>query len=412
LGLSAASLDLPAQIKTAGRVASSAGGLSSDVHEVKNTVAQGFVAGPPHGETRPPREAATRTAVEPRPEQMRGTQGGKVSRRPVHGVLLLDKPLGWSSNDVLQKVKWLLRAEKAGHTGTLDPLASGVLPLCFGAATKFSQLQLDADKTYEAVVRLGLKTSTGDAEGDVIQTRQVAVSPEDIAQVAGRFTGLISQVPPMHSALKKDGKALYEYARAGIEVDRAARQVTIHELNMVLAQIDNGRKAINMIVKCSKGTYIRTLGEDIGEALGCGAHLSALRRIGTGGFEVAQCVTLEALEAMTEDQRLACLHPVSSLLVNHTVVTLDDDNAARFLSGLRRRVALPDAAQVAVVAAGDQQLLGTAHIVAGELIPGRLLSPIEIEQMKLNRQTHTRSKESANEPRTAVGEPQSLVHPL
>jgi tRNA pseudouridine55 synthase len=299
----------------------------------------------------------------------------------VHGVLLLDKPLGWSSNDVLQKVKWLLRAEKAGHTGTLDPLASGVLPLCFGAATKFSQLQLDADKTYEATLCLGTKTSTADAEGDVIETRPVAVSADDVARVTRQFTGAISQVPPMHSALKKDGKALYEYARAGIEVERLARHVVIYELNMLLAQTNEASTAITMRVKCSKGTYIRTLGEDVGEALGCGAHLSALRRVETGGFEVARCVTLEALEAMTDDERLACLLPADSLLAQHTRVTLDTDNAARFLSGLRRRGAWPDAAQVAVYAQDDQSLLGTAHVVAGELIPGRLLSPIDIEQI-------------------------------
>jgi tRNA pseudouridine55 synthase len=296
-------------------------------------------------------------------------------------VLLLDKPLKWSSNDILQKVKWLLRAEKAGHTGTLDPLASGVLPLCFGAATKFSQLQLEADKTYEATLCLGEKTSTADAEGEVIETRPVAVTSDDVVRVTGQFTGAISQVPPMHSALKKDGKALYEYARAGLEVDRLARNVTIYELNMLLAQTNRASTAIAMRVKCSKGTYIRTLGEDVGEALGCGAHLSALRRVETGGFEVAQCVTLEALEAMTEDQRLACLLPVDSLLAQHTAVTLDADNAARFLSGLRRRGAWPDAHQVAVYAQDDQALLGTAQVVAGELIPGRLLSPIDIEQI-------------------------------
>jgi len=305
----------------------------------------------------------------------------RVTRRPVHGVLLLDKPLGWSSNDILQKVKWLLRAEKAGHTGTLDPLASGVLPLCFGAATKFSQMQLDADKTYEAVMCLGIKTSTADAEGDVIEVRPVGVSPEDVARVAAQFDGSISQVPPMHSALKKDGKALYEYARAGIEIAREPRHVTIYKLNMALAPDSKGQAAINLEVECSKGTYIRTLGEDVGEALGCGAHLSALRRVATGGYTVAQCVTLEALESMSEEDRLACLLPVSSLLTDHTVVTLDDDNAARFLSGLRRRGTWPDAAQVAVYAKNGQVLLGTAQVVAGELIPGRLLSPIEIEQM-------------------------------
>lgn len=303
----------------------------------------------------------------------------RVARRPVHGVLLLDKPLGWSSNDALQKVKWLLRAEKAGHTGTLDPLATGVLPLCFGAATKFSQLQLDADKTYEAVARLGIKTSTGDAEGDVIAERAVNFAEGDLEKVAAQFTGPISQTPPMHSALKKDGKALYEYARAGIEVEREAREVTIHELKVALALENSAQAAIKMIVKCSKGTYIRTLGEDIGEALGCGAHLSALRRTGTGGFSQAQCVTLEALEAMGDDERLARVMPVESLLQGHVVVTLDEDNAGRFLSGLRRRGNWPDAAQVAVYGP-KTALLGTAHIKAGELIPGRLLSPLEVQQ--------------------------------
>src|SRR5450830_189618 len=211
----------------------------------------------------------------------------RVARRPVHGVLLLDKPLGWSSNDALQKVKWLLRAEKAGHTGTLDPLATGLLPLCFGAATKFSQLQLDADKTYEAVARLGEKTSTGDAEGEVIEARPVNVTEKDLDNVVSRFTGLIRQIPPMHSALKKDGKALYEYARAGIEVERAAREVTIYELDLALAPVDSAQAAIKMIVKCSKGTYIRSLAEDLGEILGCGASLSALRRVETGGFVVS-----------------------------------------------------------------------------------------------------------------------------
>jgi tRNA pseudouridine55 synthase len=309
----------------------------------------------------------------------------RVARRPVHGVLLLDKPLGWSSNDALQKVKWLLRAEKAGHTGTLDPLATGVLPLCFGAATKFSQLQLDADKTYEAVAQLGFKTSTGDAEGEVIQERPVHVTEDDLAQVVPRFTGLIRQIPPMHSALKKDGKALYEYARAGIEIERDAREVTIHTLKVMLEPVDTAQPAIKMIVKCSKGTYIRTLGEDIGEALGCGAHLTALRRVDTGGFQIAQCVTLEALEAMTEEERMERLMPVESLLGDHTAVTLDVENTGRFLNGVRRRGAWQDVGKVAVYGENPHALLGTAHVQAGELIPGRLLSPLEIEQIVKDR---------------------------
>lgn len=304
----------------------------------------------------------------------------RVPRRPVHGVLLLDKPLGWSSNDALQKVKWLLRAEKAGHTGTLDPLATGVLPLCFGAATKFSQMQLEADKEYAATALLGTRTSTGDAEGDVIEMRPVRVTEQDVANVLPRFTGPILQTPPMHSALKKDGKALYEYARAGVEVERAPRAVTIHALNAELALVDASQIAINLIVKCSKGTYIRTLGEDIGLALGCGAHLARLRRTATGGFTVAQCVTLEALEAMTEDERLACLLPVDALLERHTPVMLDSENAGRFLSGMRRRGSWPDMDAVAVYGAQPYALLGTAHTRVGELIPGRLLSPLEIAQ--------------------------------
>lgn len=310
------------------------------------------------------------------PQQQR-----KIVRQPVHGVMLLDKPLGWSSNDVLQKVKWLLRAEKAGHTGTLDPLASGVLPLCFGAATKFSQLQLDADKTYTATMRLGVKTSTGDAEGEVIQTRPVHVTQADLARVKAQFLGPISQMPPMHSALKKDGKALYEYARAGITVDRVARQIEIYKLNMALAHMDKAQPAIDLEVTCSKGTYIRTLAEDMGEALGCGAHLTALRRIETGGFGTQQCVTLAALEAMSEQQRLDSLLPVDALLSSHIRVTLDDENASRFSSGLRRRGAWPDASQVAVYGAGGRVLLGTATIRSGELIPARLLSPIEMKQI-------------------------------
>ena len=305
----------------------------------------------------------------------------RVQRRPVHGVLLLDKPLGLSSNNALQKAKWLLRAEKAGHTGTLDPLATGVLPLCFGAATKFSQLHLDADKTYEAVAQLGVKTSTGDAEGDVVQERPVQVTDADLASVVRRFTGPIEQVPPMHSALKKDGKALYEYARAGIEVERPARQVAIHALEIRWAPEEPAQPAIRMTVTCSKGTYIRTLAEDIGEALGCGAHLRALRRTATGGFGVADAVTLEALEAMGEDERIQCLQPVASLLADHTAVTLDADNAGRFLSGVRRRGNWPDNDKVAVFGDRPRALLGSAHVKAGELIPGRLLSPIEIQQI-------------------------------
>jgi tRNA pseudouridine55 synthase len=304
----------------------------------------------------------------------------RVQRRPVHGVLLLDKPLGLSSNNALQRCKWLLRAEKAGHTGTLDPLATGVLPLCFGAATKFSQLQLDADKTYEATIRLGVKTSTGDAEGDVIGERPVPViTTRRLAEVALQFTGSLRQLPPMHSALKKDGKPLYEYARAGEEVDREAREVTVRALQ--LAPVAGMPDEIRLLATVSKGTYIRTLGEDIGEALGCGGHLTSLRRTATGHFGVLDCMTLERLEALGENERIACLKPVDALLPDHTRVMLDTDNAGRFLSGLRRRGQWQDNERVAVFGDEPRALLGTAHVKGGELIPSRLLSPPEVAQI-------------------------------
>ena len=305
----------------------------------------------------------------------------RVQRRPVHGVLLLDKPLGLSSNQALQKAKWLLRAEKAGHTGTLDPLATGVLPLCFGAATKFSQLHLDADKTYETTVRLGVKTTTADAEGEVISQRPVTCTAGQVVEVLDRFMGPIAQVPPMYSALKKDGKALYEYARAGETVEREARQVVIHDLELLEMQLEGEAPFLRLRVTCSKGTYIRTLGEDIAEALGCGGHLSALRRVVTGPFDVSACVTLEDLSAMDEPQREARLMPVQCLLPDHTTVTLDSENSGRFLSGVRRRGTWPDLDRVSVFGENPPALLGSAHVKAGELIPGRLLSPLEIQQI-------------------------------
>ena len=305
----------------------------------------------------------------------------RVQRRPVHGVLLLDKPLGLSSNQALQKAKWLLRAEKAGHTGTLDPLATGVLPLCFGAATKFSQQHLDADKTYETTVRLGLKTSTADAEGDVIAVREVSCTAGMVVEVLDRFIGPISQVPPMHSALKKDGKALYEYARQGETVEREARNVVIYDLDLLDMQLQGDAPFLRLRVRCSKGTYIRTLGEDIAEALGCGGHLSALRRVITGPFDASQCVTLQDLEAMDEAKRLGALLPVGVLLPGYTEVSLDSDSTGRFLSGVRRHGPWVDCDQVAVYGEHPRALLGTAMVSGGELVPGRLLSPMEIQQI-------------------------------
>ena len=316
--------------------------------------------------------------MQTRPEPI--SQSRRVTRRPVHGLLLLDKALGLSSNQALQKARWLLHADKAGHTGTLDPLASGVLPLCFGAATKFSQLQLDADKAYHAVARLGCTTSTGDAEGQREQERAVEVDATQIERVQARFTGAISQLPPMHSALKKDGKPLYAYARAGIAVERTPRSVHVHALELALHH-DAGIWSLQMKVRCSKGCYIRTLAQDIGEALGCGAHLTALRRTETGVFGLGGCVTLDALEQMSEAQRVAQLRPVSDLLADHVRIELVPSDAGRFLSGLRRRGPWPDAPRVAVFGCPPHALLGSAHVRGGELIPERLLSPLEIEQI-------------------------------
>jgi tRNA pseudouridine55 synthase len=301
----------------------------------------------------------------------------RVPRRALHGVLLLDKPVGLSSNDALQKAKRLFRAEKAGHTGTLDPLASGLLPLCFGAATKFSQVSLDADKAYRATLKLGQTTSTGDAEGEVLRERAVQLDRAAVDAACARFTGEIVQVPPMHSALKKDGKALYEYARAGIEVEREARRITVHRIDIVEWQPGADRLVIDVL--CSKGTYVRTLAEDIGEALGCGAHLAALRRTASGALHIDQAVTLPQLEALSEPERDALLQPADALLAGWPQVRLGHDDAGRFLSGLRRRTPLADAPAVRVYGPEPRAFLGSAHVTAGELIADRLLSPVEVQ---------------------------------
>ncbi|MEK8052237.1 tRNA pseudouridine(55) synthase TruB [Ideonella sp. DXS22W] len=303
-------------------------------------------------------------------------------RRALHGVLLLDKPRGWTSNDALQKAKGMLRAEKAGHTGTLDPLATGLLPLCFGAATKFSQVSLDADKTYRATLQLGQRSTTGDLEGELFDPRPVQVDADQLAAACARFVGEIDQLPPMHSALKKDGKALYEYARAGVEVERTPRRVTIHAIDIVAW--DDAAHTLVIDVRCSKGTYIRTLAEDIGTALACGAHLAGLRRTASGPLRLDEALTLEQLQAMSEDERLSHLRPPEVLLADWPVVTLAADEAARLLAGMRRRVALPDAAQVRVHGP-DGALLGSAHITAGQLIADRLLSPPEVAGLAAQR---------------------------
>lgn len=319
------------------------------------------------------------------PKAAKSGQGrpARVPRRALHGVVLLDKPLGLSSNDALQKVKRLFRAEKAGHTGTLDPLATGLLPLCFGAATKFSQVALDADKRYVATLKLGVCTTTGDAEGEVRLTREVQVTPERIAQACAALVGEIDQMPPMHSALKHEGRALYEYAREGVEIERPSRRIHIHAIDI----LDWHDDVLVIDVRCSKGTYIRTLAEDIGEQLGCGAHLSALRRTGSGQVSLDGAVTLEALQAMTEAERDDLIKPVDLLVLDWPAVTLEHEDALRFLTGLRRRITRADADAVRVygphpTSVRDQYppvFIGSAHIKAGELIPNRLLSPAEVQ---------------------------------
>jgi tRNA pseudouridine55 synthase len=302
----------------------------------------------------------------------------RIERRPLHGVLLLDKPLGLSSNDALQKAKWLLRAEKAGHTGTLDPLATGLLPLCFGAATKFSQVSLDADKRYLATLALGVTTTTGDAEGEVLERRDAdGITPEQIAAACATFTGEIDQTPPMYSALKHEGKALYEYARAGIEIERKSRRVTIHAIDIVAVQAGT----VTLDVRCTKGTYIRTLAEDIGARLGCGASLAALRRTASGGLTLDGSITLAALEALPDEQRAALLTSPDRLLAEVPELRLPATEAARFLSGLRRRVDAPDAERVRVYGPESRAFLGSAHISSGELIADRLLTPPEVQAL-------------------------------
>lgn len=266
---------------------------------------------------------------------MTGSPAGTKPMRPkriwqkIDGVLLLDKPLGMSSNHALQAARRLFAAEKGGHTGTLDPLATGLLPLCFGEATKFAGELLNADKRYTARVHLGITTDTADAEGVVLSEAPVAISPEQLNSVLAEFRGEISQLPPMYSALKRDGKPLYEYARAGIEVDRQPRQITIFELNLQGCELP----FFELDVLCSKGTYIRTLAADIGARLGCGAHLASLRRTAIGRIDLSQAITLDTLEATPEMERSKFLLAMDALLGDLPVASLDPEQSRRVRHG-------------------------------------------------------------------------------
>jgi tRNA pseudouridine55 synthase len=289
----------------------------------------------------------------------------------IDGALLLDKPVGLSSNAALQKAKRLFGAAKAGHAGTLDPLASGLLLVLFGEATKFAGPLLDADKEYLATVKLGERTTTGDAEGEVVEKRPVDVSPALLPAVLDRFRGEIEQVPPMHSALKHKGTPLYRLARRGQEVERSPRRVRISSLQLVSS--DGARLVLRVV--CSKGTYIRVLAEDIGEALGCGAHLSALRRTASGGFRVEQALTLEALERVEE--RTRSLLPLQALLDGLPRAELGAAEEARLRQGQALKISGLHPGLCAVVRADGAVIgLGTAD-GAGNLKPLRLTQTAE-----------------------------------
>jgi tRNA pseudouridine55 synthase len=292
------------------------------------------------------------------------------AKRPLNGVLMLDKAPGASSNAALQQAKRLYLAAKAGHAGTLDPLATGLLPILFGEATKFSSDLLDADKSYAAEIRLGVSTATADAEGEVIATRAVRVTPEQLATALSSFRGGILQMPPIYSALKHEGKPLYAYARAGISIEREPRPVTIRALD--LQWFEGDRLALS--VACSKGTYIRSIAHDLGELLGCGAHLSALRRTAVGRFTLECAHTLASLEAMAAPERDACLLPVDALLQNLPEVRLEPAEEARFVRGQAVRwQGMPQARMRVYGASGA--LLGVGEAAGdGTISPKRVIA--------------------------------------
>lgn len=301
------------------------------------------------------------------------SQQVKRKRRSVSGILILDKPLGVSSNGALQKVRWLFNSDKGGHTGSLDPLATGVLPLCFGEATKFSRYLLDADKVYEADVRLGQTTDTGDAEGQVVEIRPVSVTREQIEAVLPQFRGDIMQVPPMYSALKQDGQPLYKLARAGEVVERKARPVHIAELSLLSLDGD----LLRLRVSCSKGTYIRTLAEDIGAALGCGAHVAGLRRTQAGPFDLSQSITLDQLIALHEEQGSEALDvhllPSDAGLLDWPAVTLTEHTTFYWQNGQPVRAPGAPASGLVRVYSHAQEFIGVAEIDDDGLVAPRRL---------------------------------------
>lgn len=298
------------------------------------------------------------------------SSAAKIQRRAVHGVFLLNKPLGISSNAALQKVRWLLRAEKAGHTGALDPLASGLLPICFGEATKFSHFLLDSTKRYQTTIQLGHSTTTGDVEGEILHEQAVPVlTEESIQNVLNEFVGEIQQIPPMYSALKKQGRPLYELARKGIEVEREARPITIEAIQL----LSFTESSITLDVTCSKGTYIRVLGEDIAKVLGTQGHLTYLHRIQTGHFELIPSYTIDYLEGLTEQEREALLLPVYAPVQHFTQIQVPEGRAEYFSRGMESNI--EHAAEAQVLVFDGEKCLGLAEINDRKrLIPKRVLN--------------------------------------
>ena len=296
--------------------------------------------------------------------------------RDIHGVFLLDKPQGMSSNDILQKVKRIFQANKAGHTGALDPLATGMLPICLGEATKFSQFLLDSDKRYQVTAKLGERTDTSDAEGQVVETKVVNVTESDIQQALAQFRGDILQVPTMFSALKHQGKPLYEYARAGITVEREARPITIFELKFIAYEAP----FLTLEVHCSKGTYIRTLVDDLGEVLGCGAHVTVLRRLAVADYPIAAMMSYADLQNMAENQPLEALDklllPMDTAVSNLPKINLNEQQTKAV--GFGQRVKFENVEQMYGLVrlfSNTAQFLGVAEITADDVIrPNRMVN--------------------------------------
>ena len=295
--------------------------------------------------------------------------------RDIHGVFLLDKPQGMSSNDIMQKVKRIFQANKAGHTGALDPLATGMLPICLGEATKFSQFLLDADKRYLVTAKLGERTDTSDAEGQIVETREVKVKTPEILTALEQFRGNILQVPTMFSALKHNGKPLYEYARQGITVEREARPITLFELNF----IEYNAPYLTLEVHCSKGTYIRTLVDDLGEALGCGAHVTMLRRTAVADYPTEKMLDWNTLQALAESQDLslldALLLPIDTAVAKLPMLTLDESQTQGIGFGQRVKFNNPNSLQGQVrLFSHENRFLGVALIDENNVIrPQRLV---------------------------------------